>query len=817
MAVAETHPSAEELAAFTLGTLAEDALAAVAAHVAACTACQERADAAPADALLELLRRAHARTGRAADTVTEAVAQAQTPAPLPDDAVAVRPAPTVTMAAPAGSDVPPIIEAVPAELADHERYRVVRLLGAGGMGAVYEAEHRVLKRPVALKVINRAYTARPAAVERFRREVRAAARLSHPNIVTTHDAEDAGDTHFLVMEYVAGVSLGRLVKERGPLPVAAACACVRQAALGLQHAHERGMVHRDVKPDNLIRCADGTVKVLDFGLAVLTAERGGGLTDTDVVMGTADYMAPEQAADARTADIRADVYSLGCTLYYLLTGKAPYPAPTSVLKILAHREQPLPSIRRACPAVPPELAAVMARLLAKRPEDRYATPCEVAAALAPFTAGGAAPPRPWRWPRIAVLAAVLLVAVTLAGAVYRIQTDKGELVITTERDDVKVIITQGGKEVDVIDMKTDKRITLNLRSGTYELELQGAPRGLKLNIEGKVTLTRGETVLAKIEWVPRTEQPSPKKAMIQVLQRVSVPFNPRCYFAAVAPDGKLFAADLDYGRGVTTVVWDGKTGQEIRRHPAGLPCFTTDGKRFLVVEGKDELCIYEADTGVKQGSVAFSSWIWGHRALPGGRHHLVHTAKLQLHLIDLKDRKILQSWPLGNQDPAYAFTEDGGTLLVRPFGEKSYRVVNLGGNRQDRDFAGILRAERINQYYPFTLRQAVVFDAGRYRLVDVATGRHLADLLPLPHGLPQRRSWGFSQFDWRAQLGGLADGTLRLFDSLTGKEHAVFRLPVGEMPGPQEMSPDGRHACVVTDRSVYLLRLPALPPVQNQP
>src|SRR5262249_46045013 len=141
------------------------------------------------------------------------------------------------------------------ELAEHERYRVVRLLGAGGMGSVYEAEHRVMQRPVALKVINRAFTARPAVVERFRREVRAAARLTHPNIVTAYDAEKAGDTHFLVMEYVEGVSLARLVKERGPLPVAQACAYVRQAALGLQHAHERGLVHRDVKPDNLIRCA----------------------------------------------------------------------------------------------------------------------------------------------------------------------------------------------------------------------------------------------------------------------------------------------------------------------------------------------------------------------------------------------------------------------------------------------------------------------------------------------------------------------------------------------------------------------------------
>src|SRR5262245_46957326 len=233
MAVADVHPSSEELAAFTLGTLDEETQASIEAHVAACTSCQERAAVAPADNLVELVRRVGARTGHAADTVTEVAAQAQTPAPLPADVVAVRPAPTVTMAAPAEAECPPVFEAVPPELACHERYRVVRLLGAGGMGAVYEAEHRVMQRPVALKVINRAYTANAAALERFRREVRAAARLSHPNIVTTYDAEDAGETHFLVMEYVEGTDLGRLVQERGPLPVDRACDYVRQAAHGL--------------------------------------------------------------------------------------------------------------------------------------------------------------------------------------------------------------------------------------------------------------------------------------------------------------------------------------------------------------------------------------------------------------------------------------------------------------------------------------------------------------------------------------------------------------------------------------------------------
>ena len=269
MAVAELHPSIADLEAFTLGTLDDPALVAVEAHVAACLACQERAAGASGDTLVELLRRVHAQTVHRNDTVAESAAQVQTPAPVPahTEALALPPA------AQTNADDTEARDAIPPELARHERYRVQRLVGAGGMGAVYEAEHRVMQRPVALKVINRAFTPRPAVVERFCREVRAAARLSHPNIVTTYDAEDAGNTPFLVMEYVEGVSLARMVTERGPLPVAEACDYVRQAALGLQHAHERGMVHRDIKPDNLmlvaspVASAPGVVKVLDFGLA----------------------------------------------------------------------------------------------------------------------------------------------------------------------------------------------------------------------------------------------------------------------------------------------------------------------------------------------------------------------------------------------------------------------------------------------------------------------------------------------------------------------------------------------------------------------
>src|SRR5262245_10280014 len=203
MPVLEQHPNSADLEAFVLGTLDDASLASVEPHVAECPTCQEHAAAVSGDTFVELLRRVHTQVGPRFGALAE-VARLQTPAPDPARTEEVVLAP----ATPAESDAIEALASVPEGLARHERYRVVRLLGEGGMGSVYEAEHRVMQRPVALKVINRAYTTRPAAVERFRREVRAAARLSHPNIVTTYDAEDAGDAHFLVMEYVEGISLG---------------------------------------------------------------------------------------------------------------------------------------------------------------------------------------------------------------------------------------------------------------------------------------------------------------------------------------------------------------------------------------------------------------------------------------------------------------------------------------------------------------------------------------------------------------------------------------------------------------------------------
>jgi serine/threonine protein kinase len=276
------------------------------------------------------------------------------------------------------------------------KYRLLDKLGQGGMGAVYRARQMSTGRIVAIKVMAQSLLDNPDSVARFHREVQSAAALNHPNIVAAYDAGEADDgASFLVMEHVPGRDLNDWLKECGRLPIDWACECIRQAALGLQHAHERGLVHRDIKPGNLLVVGDRTdemprVKILDMGLARLASEKGpaaGELTHTGQILGTPDYIAPEQAKSTKTADIRADIFSLGCTLFKLLTGEVPFRGETLMEKLMARASEDAPLASTLRPEVPPELDAVIARMLARQAVRRYQLPREAADALAPFSLG----------------------------------------------------------------------------------------------------------------------------------------------------------------------------------------------------------------------------------------------------------------------------------------------------------------------------------------------------------------------------------------------------------------------------------------------
>ncbi|HEV3439559.1 MAG TPA: protein kinase [Gemmata sp.] len=266
-------------------------------------------------------------------------------------------------------------------------YIIQDRLGQGGMGAVYLAEHETLRRRVALKVLppQRGSDHR-VNVERFLREARAAAALDHPNIVRIHDISHQGDIHYLGLEYVEGQTLDQLLKRGGPISPSLAVGFIAQAAAGLQHAHEKGFVHRDIKPSNLILAKDGTVKILDMGLARSFTNTEDHLTehmDKGAVVGTADYIAPEQALGDPQVDVRADIYSLGATFFALITGKPPFEGSTSQ-KLVQHQMKLVPDLSDRDPTFPPKLARVVAKMMAKKPGERYQTPGEVISALAPW-------------------------------------------------------------------------------------------------------------------------------------------------------------------------------------------------------------------------------------------------------------------------------------------------------------------------------------------------------------------------------------------------------------------------------------------------
>jgi len=399
------------------------------------------------------------------------------------------------------------------------QYELLERIGRGGMGVVWRAMHTRLKRHAAVKLLSNDRLCDSQAVARFAREMEAVGRLDHPNLVRAHDAGEVDGQLYLAMEYLDGADLSRVVRNHGPLAVADACEVVRQTAQGLQCAHEHGLVHRDVKPSNLMLTTEGQVKVLDLGLARLTSEppKGNDVTGTCQVVGTGDFIAPEQAQDTRHADVRSDIYSLGCTLYFLLAGRGPFAGPeytTFVQKVLAHTQQPAPPISQFRSELPSGLIAVLDKMLNKDPDQRFQIASEVARALEPYTASTDLKGVPaghrqpvsdepkeetkarhgstWLMSLMVLMIGVLAYWHT---EIILLVRGEGVLVVTGEGTTAGLVaIPATGADVQ---LDLDDEGTVRLKAGGYDIRVTGAEAGVVVRPE-RIEILRGKQTVVEL-------------------------------------------------------------------------------------------------------------------------------------------------------------------------------------------------------------------------------------------------------------------------------------------------------------------------------
>ena len=529
-----------ELSDFVLGKIDRERLEQVARHVDECASCQETVIA----------------LSQQSDTFVHAIEVAKKPPANSFEgenalAVGIRRIISAVRLGGTGSQIEPLTEAFAKQQIGP--YHLDSRLGMGGMGAVFKATHQKLKRVVALKLLPQDRWASSDLIARFEREMEAIGTLDHPNIVRASDAGEDDGLHFLVMEFIDGIDLSRMVRRLGRIPVADACELVRQAAIGLQYAHERSLIHRDVKPSNLmLGCQQSSgnsaatkpsVKILDMGLALLGDDHFQDeheLTTVGQMMGTLDYMSPEQGLDSHDVDARSDIFSLGATLFKLLTGKAPLDyleLKTPLKKITTLATKHLPSIRESRADLPEELNDLVDRMLSRDPDDRPSSAREVADALTPFAAEsnlstllsrslaanetepdsaiarGALsmaleqiPPEPigkatrahsgWWWP---IATALFVTSMAIAFGVFYLATDKGRIRVESIADDIQIEVRQNDRFVNTIEVASGegKNGGLKVYSGKYELVLKDAGDGLKLSHDS-VTVTRNGEAIVKV-------------------------------------------------------------------------------------------------------------------------------------------------------------------------------------------------------------------------------------------------------------------------------------------------------------------------------
>lgn len=595
-------------------------------------------------------------------------------------------------------------------LPDIPGYQILQKLSEGGMGVVYKARQERLDRVVALKIIRPDRMAHPDAVKRFRREAQAVARLLHPNVVVVYDADQAGDLHFLAMEFIDGIDLKSLIEAAGPMSWHMACECVRQAAAGLQHAFEKGLIHRDIKPANLMvsglpaewRAAPSagaapvprawpqpaglSVKLLDLGLArMCSAEEDDAsmstLTRDGGVVGTPDFMAPEQACDPHAADIRADLYSLGCTLHFLLAGKPPFSAGTLLQKLDQHRWKAPPSLATKRPDVPPALVDLTLKLLAKRPEERLATPRELAERLeALLQKGGAATASAVARPPSSVLKSGQFAPITppppatpklacakrwtghYEGLTALAVSADGQRLFTASQDLSVRVWDRHGRELARLIGAKEKICCLAPAPDGRSLLVGGHESGIALWDLARIAVVRrfqghagGVRALA---WLPDGASFLSAGADRVIRQwaaatgkeqRTFSKHGGEVYALALAPSGKQFASG-SWDKSIH--LWDLKTGGVVRSFGGPYAehqwccvlavAFTPDGKQLLSGGTDDTLWVWDAATGRQLHRCrGHEGWITAIAVHPEGRLAATASKDRTLRLWDLKQGEAL--------------------------------------------------------------------------------------------------------------------------------------------------------------------------------
>jgi WD40 repeat protein/serine/threonine protein kinase len=675
-------------------------------------------------------------------------------------------------------------------------YVLLQRLGEGGTGHVYKARHQAMRRIVALKVIRKELLTDAEVLARFYREIQVASQVAHPHVVHAYDAGPVGDTHFLAMEYVNGIDLSRQVKRSGALSVKQACDYIRQAALGLQHIHEQGLVHRDIKPSNLLLAespgpqaqanaqpAVGLVKVSDLGLArfqkTLDAEVTATFTPVGgVMMGTPDYMAPEQALDFHRADIRADIYSLGCTLYYLLRGQPPFPGGTLAQKLLWHQQGKPPDLTQIRTGAPQGLSPILERMLEKQPGDRYQTPAELAGDLAAFAAASNDQPTG--------------VAATMGGF-----ADIPPLALPSDPTEVSAAPSGGlssadsGPDTDPLgfaaqvpppsdEVRHRQRVRIAWIAAGCIACLLLVPILIRTFTVGHPDKPTDSPVteFPDSQVNPLTTQPIPSeerfdwqpKELVAVLGEHRLRHWGAGLALGFTPDGKeLFS----YGGENVVRYWDPTTGRERKTCPGlkgwMLPVvFSADG-RFIVTGSKDfTLRKWEITTGKEMA--AFK----GH----SGRHLISNFSRDGNTLASAALDGTIRLWdvPTATQRAIFARDPQSNVSLMSPDGKT---VAYGGGNfsirlwdvASNKDRAAMPGHQHNLIIFAFSADSRMLASGSldqTVRLWDVATGKQRHVLQGHAVGIS---ALNFSP-DGETLASGAFDGHIKLWDVASGKERA---------------------------------------------